>query len=265
MPVSTLNVSAISTDYGANGQTLSSGKAFSGNVSDLAFWDLFQQIRQSSSSQTVLQGQVTASANEALATSEPSANTPLGNAANAAALQKADENLAHAAQTTQAHGKHTDAPLELKGPLTKDDERFLEWMLNQANQPPVVLPNGLPIPAWVANSTFSQDKQAAYSGLASQLSEDMVALVKQAYKTGRAIRVPLQNQTELILKIYQDRVSAEFIGSQSAMASTLQQTVADLKRHLASKQNLPIGDIGYRHEEQPQRQPSSSSDAEDEQ
>ncbi len=224
--------------------------AFKGDVAELAFWNFFQQLQTGSPARQPLQGGVAVT----VATTEPGIDITTHKETTATTTTAVVGSDTSSSAVTKTDAK-TDTPLQLNGALTNEDERFLEWLIHSANEPPVVLPNGLPLPAWVANSTFNQQRQSTFTGLTSQLSQDMVALVKQAYKTGRAIRVPLQNQTELILKIHQDKVSAEFIANNAAMANTLQQTVADLKRHLANKHHLPIGDIGYRDDEPKQKHP----------
>ncbi len=257
-----MNQSSVPTVTQATSNTTSTAKAasnFKGDVSELAFWNLFQQLQTSGTKQQALQGNVSVTVAPSI---EPEADAPLSQQASPSSVAVTDDTQANKAATTTA--QQTDKALKLDGPITAEDERFLEWLIHSANEPPTILPNGLPIPAWVANSTFNQQRQSTFSGMASQLSEDMVALVKQAYKTGRSIRVPLQNKTELILKIHQDKVSAEFIASNASMANTLQQTVADLKRHLANKQHLPIGDIAYRDDEpQKQQQQQNQQDNDD--
>jgi hypothetical protein len=145
-------------------------------------------------------------------------------------------------------------PLKLDKPLSKQDGDFLEWLVNQQTPVNVQL-NGLPVnihmPAWLAGQAMSQGG-GGNRAVSGQLSEQMVALVKEATRTGRAIRVPLQNSVEVILKIRHGQVSAEFLTPDAS--PSLQQTVAELRQHLASK-SLPVGTIGVR-EHTPQDNPN---------
>lgn len=172
------------------------------------------------------------------------------------------------ATVTKVVAQHGDdlPPLKLDKPLSKQDGDFLEWLVNQQTPVNVQL-NGLPVnlqlPAWLAGQAMSQGGGGGSRGVTGQLSEQMATLVKEASRTGRAIRVPLQNSVEVILKIRHGQVSAEFLTPDAS--PSLQQTVAELRQHLASKA-LPVGTIGVRQrtaEDNPNQRHDNQPDDDD--
>lgn len=246
---------AISTSQIANGSPANGFQRQSGGVrnldasADLAFFQMFQQLGKQ----------------PGLSAGHPSPlfPTPAEAAQPSLLVDSPDDNETASPQETlkatvtkvvsSSNGDDLP-PLKLDKPLSKQDGDFLEWLVNQQTPVNVQL-NGLPVnihmPAWLAGQAMSQGG-GGNRAVSGQLSEQMVALVKEATRTGRAIRVPLQNSVEVILKIRHGQVSAEFLTPDAS--PSLQQTVAELRQHLASK-SLPVGTIGVR-ERTPQDNPN---------
>lgn len=226
------------------------GRIAVGQDVDLAFFQLFQQLGQQVASQQATV--VLPSSQPAERLDESSSPTPTDN----------DTSPATSVAKPTASQEDESAPLSLDKPLSKADGEFLEWLVAQPQAIPVnSLPNGFQLPTWLANPTTPQSGGGG-SGFSGQLSEQLSSLVKAAAKHGRAIRVPLQNQTDVIIKIRNGQVSAEFLTPDATVA--LQQTVAELRQHLASKA-LPVDTIAVRqrHTDDPEnggQQQSSSTD-----
>ncbi|MEB3244424.1 MAG: hypothetical protein VKJ06_00350 [Vampirovibrionales bacterium] len=103
---------------------------------------------------------------------------------------------------------------------------------------------------------------AANTGL---LSEKMQTLLAQAQKNGSPIRVDLNDGAQLILRLRQGKVSAEFLSSQPGiLSSTLPLQLEALKQKLLA-QDLPVDSLIVRHQEQQQRQQHQNEQSQSEQ
>jgi hypothetical protein len=92
-----------------------------------------------------------------------------------------------------------------------------------------------------------------------QLSEQMQNALAMAHKYGRAVRIDLNSGTQLIFRLSQGRVSAEFLSqSPGLLNSSLSGQLESLKTRL-QEQNLPVDTLTIREDtprgqKQPQQQ-----------
>jgi len=118
------------------------------------------------------------------------------------------------------------------------DENDLQW-LKQFLPPLVGMPGGMLL------SQFSQtlESEGGSSALDTALAvEDFKALVQQAYRSGRAIRVQLSGQSALIIQIQGQRVSATLLSDDPNAQLGLKQNWAQLRQDLQARR-LPVGDL----------------------
>jgi hypothetical protein len=117
---------------------------------------------------------------------------------------------------------------------------------------------------WIAahvhstNNAEGSDEVKPYLGI--RQSKGLAELIEQASKTGKPIRVELDADSMVILKIRQGQVAAEFSSSDPAMALYLKQHLASLKAECAEKQ-LPVSDLLYREHSGKHSQQQHPSDA----
>ncbi|MBX2861095.1 MAG: hypothetical protein KTR14_07660 [Vampirovibrio sp.] len=102
---------------------------------------------------------------------------------------------------------------------------------------------------------FSTNGSGSLSFKGVPFSKAFSEMVQSAYKTGRPVRIDLENQTSVILKIRNGKVSAEFLSADPKTSLYLKQHVAEL-RHRMEAEELPVDQLSYREERQQQeRQP----------
>lgn len=141
---------------------------------------------------------------------------------------------------------------QMMGDLTPEDAAYLK----------TINPNGLPIaPPVPLNQLIPVDDEGKPQFDKIPASKGLSDMLEKAYKTGRPIRVELENGGSIILKIKAGKVSAEFIATDQANALYLKQQLAELKQRMESK-NLPVGQLDARREERSKKQQKRHSDDE---
>jgi hypothetical protein len=141
---------------------------------------------------------------------------------------------------------------QMMGDLTPEDAAYLK----------TINPNGLPIaPPVPLNQLIPVDDEGKPQFDKIPASKGLSDMLEKAYKTGRPIRVELENGGSIILKIKAGKVSAEFIATDQANALYLKQQLAELKQRMESK-NLPVGQLDARREERSKKQQERQPDQE---
>lgn len=111
----------------------------------------------------------------------------------------------------------------------------------------VVIPN---LPILTGNVPFQSvfptepDGTASYRGF--DVSPSLSELIEHGYKTGRPIRVEMDEKSAIVLKIRDGRVSAEFVSAEQGAVLALQQELNELRGRLAAR-NLPVGTLESRY------------------
>jgi len=98
------------------------------------------------------------------------------------------------------------------------------------------------------------------------LSDNLTKLIEKGYKTGQAIRIDMDKDSSLILRIRNGQVSASFVSADRAGAFYIKQQLDDLRQRMISR-NLPVGTLDYQDQQpeqdgHPRRQPFSPWDME---
>ncbi|MGE0199351.1 MAG: hypothetical protein AB7P76_00130 [Candidatus Melainabacteria bacterium] len=98
------------------------------------------------------------------------------------------------------------------------------------------------------------------------LSDNMTRLIEKGYKTGQAIRIDMDKDSSLILRIVNGQVSASFVSADRAGAFYIKQQLDDLRQRMIAR-NLPVGTLEYQDQSpeqdgHPRRQQSSPWDLE---
>jgi hypothetical protein len=239
-----------STEAGASAQP---PKPFSINTDEIrSFADLITSLEWASASSDHSTPLISAP-DRALLQSYPSANEITDRTA---ALLKASQGLASTLQKTETTAeatpkKTTEPPFQ----LSKEDKAWLEALKNQPNST-LTVPNPLLQPIqhfWQMGgniaSGITEGESFASSGLkhAYALSEKLQAQLAEGYKTGKPIRITVDDILSIVFKIKGKQVSAEFI-STTGDAKALGQLSAQLeqlKAQMVQKQ-LPVGDLSFR-------------------
>ncbi len=245
-----LIVTATSSEAGSSATP---AKPFSINTDEiLSFADLITRLEWASASSDHAAPLIN-TPDRALLQSYPSA-TELTD--RTTALLKASQGLA-------AINKKSDATVEpLKKttaeppfPLSKEDKAWLEAVKNQPNMT-LTAPNPLLQPIqhfWQLEgnsiSGTPEGEGFASAGLkhAYALSEKFQAQLAEGYKTGKPIRITVDDTLSIVFKIKGKQVSAEFL-STNGDAKALGQLSAQLeqlKAQMVQKQ-LPVGDLSFR-------------------
>ena len=239
-----------STETGASAQP---PKPFSINTDEIrSFADLITSLEWASASSDHSTPLISAP-DRALLQSYPSANEITDRTA---ALLKASQGLASTLQKTETTAEATKkTTTEPPFPLSKEDKAWLEALKNQPNTP-LTVPNPLLQPIqhfWQmggnsANS-LTEGESFASSGLkhAYALSEKLQAQLAEGYKTGKPIRITVDDTLSIVFKIKGKQVSAEFIsttGDTKALGQ-LSAQLEQLKAQMVQKQ-LPVGDLSFR-------------------
>ena len=155
----------------------------------------------------------------------------------------------------------TDAP-QISKPLSDKQQLDLEpidWaFVQQAFQSPQPLDNQQAVPmlqfqqaiAWQAG----QGAQEAHGILPNfGLSEKMQAMLKKAAEQGGNLRISVDDESSVLLKIRQGRVSAQFVTRQMSAALGLEQQLAALRKRLADN-DLPVDTVDVVVEERAHQQ-----------
>lgn len=139
--------------------------------------------------------------------------------------------------------------------LTASDAQYLKQ---------VVIP-GLPI--LMGSVPFESifpaggDGEISYKGF--DVSSKLADLIQKGYKSGQPIRVELDPQSAIVLKIRNGQVSAEFVSAEKGMAMVMQQELDQLRNRMLLK-NLPVGNLEYKYRDPAQAKQEQSQNAEDE-
>lgn len=127
----------------------------------------------------------------------------------------------------------------------------------------VVIP-GLPILMGTVpfQSVFppAEDGQISYKGF--DVSPKLAELIEKGYKTGRPIRVELDANSAVVLKIRNGQVSADFVSADKGATLMMQQELNDLRNRMASR-NLPVGTLEYKYQDPSQSGRQSRQDDSD--
>lgn len=126
----------------------------------------------------------------------------------------------------------------------------------------VVIP-GLPILVGSVpfQSIFPAGKDGEISYKGFEISPKLAELIEKGYKSGRPIRVELDNNSAVVLKIRNGQVSAEFVSTDKAAAFVMQQELDDLRNRMAAR-NLPVGTLEYKYRDSAQSGNQSRQDDE---
>ncbi len=129
----------------------------------------------------------------------------------------------------------------LKAVLSNQDVMFLKN---------AVIP-GLPILAGNVplNQIFPRQGDGSLDLRGYTISGKLSELIEKGHATGRPIRVEVDENSSLILRIRNGRVSADFISNDRAAAFYIKQQLDELRQRMSSK-NLPVGDLAYHENEQ---------------
>lgn len=109
----------------------------------------------------------------------------------------------------------------------------------------VVVPT-LPIAmGTVPLQTVFPEGEAEFSYQGAPISKALSDMIQQGIKSGRPFRVEVDDNSSIVIKIRNGKVSAEFISSDRAAAMYIKNELDDLRARLASKK-LPVDDLTYR-------------------
>ncbi len=108
---------------------------------------------------------------------------------------------------------------------------------------------------------FPTDAKGQLSFQGHEISEKLAKLIEKGYKTGKPIRVDLDDKSSIVLKIKNGRVSAEFMSTDRTIALYMRQGLEELRSRLESK-NLPVDTLEYRNPDKESRHGSSQQDDE---
>jgi flagellar hook-length control protein FliK len=105
----------------------------------------------------------------------------------------------------------------------------------------------------------TDDQEISYRGF--DISPKLAELIEKGYRTGRPIRVELDANSSVVLKIRNGQVSAEFVSNNQAAAFAMQHELDDLRNRMAAR-NLPVGllEYKYRDPQQSGQNPNRQSD-----
>jgi hypothetical protein len=238
-------------DAGSTAQ--SSSKPFSLNTEDIrSFADLITSLEWAGASSDLSTPLITAP-DRALLQSYPSANEITDRAT---ALLKASQGLASLNKKAEVIVELPKKPTaEPPFPLSKEDKTWLEALKKQPNTS-FTVPNPLlqPIQHFWQQEGTSPNGMAEGEGFASAglkhayaLSEKLQAQLAEGYKTGKPIRIMVDDTLSIVFKIKGKQVSAEFL-STTGDAKALGQLSAQLeqlKAQMVQKQ-LPVGELSFR-------------------
>jgi hypothetical protein len=144
---------------------------------------------------------------------------------------------------------------EAKTQVDKDMVLFKDELsdIDQQYMKQVLIP-GLPILMGSVpfQSVFPTGKDGGISYKGFDVSPQLAELIEKGYKTGRPIRVELDPNSAVVLKIRNGQVSAEFVSTDKAAAFIMQQELDDLRNRMASR-NLPVGTLEYKYRDPAQQ------------
>jgi len=115
------------------------------------------------------------------------------------------------------------------------------------------------------SSVFPSDGDGEISYRGFDVSPKLAELIEKGYRSGRPIRVEVDNDSAVVLKIRNGQVSAQFVSTDKNAGAALQQGLDDLRNRMLAR-NLPVGQLEYQYRDpgQPQQQqdePEESTDS----
>lgn len=94
------------------------------------------------------------------------------------------------------------------------------------------------------NTVFPEgEAEISYKGI--PISKPLSDMIHDGMKTGRPFRVEVDENSSIVIKIRNGKVSAEFLSSDRAAAMYIKNELDDLRARLASKK-LPVDELTYR-------------------
>lgn len=144
----------------------------------------------------------------------------------------------------------------LKDALTPTDLQYMKQ---------AVIP-GLPIlmGSVPVNSIFPTDGDGEISYRGFDVSTELAELIEKGYRTGSPIRVELDTDSAVVLKIRNGQVSAQFVSNDKNAGAAMQQSLDDLRNRMLAR-NLPVGQLEYQYRDsrQPKQQQDQPEDSQD--
>lgn len=176
------------------------------------------------------------------------------------------KNTAPVEKPETVHGTtppHEAALLKQKD-LSEADLQFLNLLATQPNGLPWM--GGGPTPSLPIQQALQAQAPGSFSDRFAEpfgLSEKITRLLQEANRSGRSIRVQMDEQSTLILRIREGRVSADFLSAHPLPG--LQPQLDELRARMLAK-NLPVDTLHHRPDdgrnarrEQPQEQESKEN------
>lgn len=155
-------------------------------------------------------------------------------------------------ESTEAIEEHKKDLAALEDDITLSDIELLKTIN------PLCLPIQAPVPL---QDLIPVDNEGKPEFERMAASKGLSQLIEKAYKTGRPVRVELENGSAIILKIKQGKVSAEFLTQDQAQALYLKQQLSDLRNRMEAR-NLPVGTLDSRQEQPKRRRQDDDEDTE---
>lgn len=144
----------------------------------------------------------------------------------------------------------------LKDALTPEDVQYMKQ---------AVIP-GLPIlmGSVPANSVFPTGEDGEFSYRGFEVSPKLSELIEKGFRSGRPIRVELDGNSAVVLKIRNGQVSAQFVSSDKNASAMMQQGLDDLRNRMLAR-NLPVGQLEYQYRDPGQPQQNQEQEPDDSQ
>ncbi len=221
---------------------------------DLSFMDLLSSIVSES-----LTTPETISTQAPAKTKEKATVTSSGNQGNTTPVK-----LSIVAKSPTRKEDNTIEPVDqdmvlLKDALTPSDVQYLKQ---------AVIP-GLPILMGTvpASTVFPTGEDGEFSYRGFDVSPKLTELIEKGYRSGRPIRVELDANSSVVLKINNGQVSAQFVSADKNAAAVMQQGLDDLRNRMLAR-NLPVGQLEYQYrnphqhsQDEPQKQENAQDSA----
>jgi hypothetical protein len=217
---------------------------------DLSFLDLLTALpSENTTPQSALLAEKTVddgkkAAEDASKTTTPTEKTPTDNVRRLPVSTQASGSVHH---VSDSDGALDDFKMLSASDLSKTDVDYLKQ---------AVIPN---IPILMGNvpiqNVFPTTPEGEISYRGFNVSPPLSELIAHGYKTGRPIRVELDSDSAIVLKIRDGRVSAEFVSVEQSAALAMQNEFAELRNRLVAR-NLPVGTLEARYNPEHQQQQS---------
>jgi hypothetical protein len=155
--------------------------------------------------------------------------------------------------------RHESDDLDIDGVSHRSNEKFMSLdELSDTDQRylrQIIIPN---VPILMGQvpiqNVFPKGKDGSdFSYRGFELSDGLSDMIKHGYKTGQPIRLELDANSSLVLRIRNGQVSAEFVAADQGTAMAMQNELNDLRQKMAAR-NLPVGVIESRYKGQPENE-----------